>query len=324
MSAHLAEFEHLLQNPRTRALATDLLSMCLDIAGVVDPTPISDGAGTVFALVRGQWFDAFISGVSMFPYIGDLAKAGKFPKYLKTIEEAINMARESKAVADALKPIMVRLDRLLSALPGHNVDVARLRAKVAEFLTENRVAKSAAKILPDISGHFHYRQFTHNGNTIKEATGRLGVPGHVHQHRSRSAQRGVSGGTGDDAGHLIGNRFGASGRAENLSQQNWIQNQGGGTFHDLENAWEESLHQGVGIEVRVQDVLRKGESRPFMRRVQWVEVDTAGHMSRHELIFANPHSVKSRLQQNIPGNEFPPGHVADIVDLNAYRARQGK
>lgn len=301
-------------------MSLDLLGMCLDLAGIVDPTPTSDAASAVLSLVRGNWFDAAISGVSMVPYVGDLAKAGKFPRYLRTVERAINLARENQAVADALRPVMRRLDQLLDLMPTGSTDVQRLHAKVRQFLAENRVTRAAVRVLPDISAHFRYRQFVHRGNTIREASGRLGVPGQVMQHRSRSAQRGVSGGTGDDAGHLIGNRFGASGNAENLSQQNWVQNQGGGTFHDLENAWESSLKGGTGIYARVQDVMRPGETRPFMRRVQWSEVNPAGHVSNHELIFANPHSVRSRAAQGIPSEVFPPGHVAQIIDLNAFRA----
>jgi len=96
------------------------------------------------------------------------------------------------------------------------------------------------------------------------------------------------------------------------------------TYHDLENAWDASLHSGVGIQVRVQDVFRPGETRPFMRRTQWVEVDTAGRVSSHELIFANPHSARSREMQGIPCEVFPAGHVAQIIDLNAFRASRGR
>src|SRR5437870_2937171 len=50
------------------------------------------------------------------------------------------------------------------------------------------------------------------------------------------AQKKMAGGTGDDAGHLIGNRFGAPGGRENLSPQNWKANRFG-TYKDLENLW---------------------------------------------------------------------------------------
>ncbi|BDC48459.1 hypothetical protein F183_A07750 [Bryobacterales bacterium F-183] len=320
MSNPAKQADNLLHHPDARALSLDLLGMCLDLAGLVDPTPTSDAASAILSLVRGNWLDAAISGVSMVPYVGDLAKAGKFPRYLRTVERAINLARESTVVADALRPVMQRLDQLLDLLPSGSTDVQRLHAKVRQFLTENRVTRVAVRILPDISRHFSYRQFTHRGNTIREASGRLGVPGQVMQHRSSTAQRGVSSGTGDDAGHLIGNRFGASGGPENLSQQNWVQNRGGGTFHDLENEWAASLHGGTGIVARVQDVMRPGETRPFMRRVQWSEVDSAGRITHHERVFANPHSTRSRNAQDIPTEVFPPGHIAQVIDLNAFRA----
>ena len=60
-----------------RDLALDLTQLCFDLAGFVDPTPISDGVSGLIALGRGQWLDAAISGIAMVPYVGDLAKAGK-------------------------------------------------------------------------------------------------------------------------------------------------------------------------------------------------------------------------------------------------------
>ena len=60
-------------SPELRELALDLVQLSLDLAGIVDPTPISDGSGALLALARGLWLDSAISGVSMVPYVGDLA-----------------------------------------------------------------------------------------------------------------------------------------------------------------------------------------------------------------------------------------------------------
>ena len=64
-------------------------------------------------------------------------------------------------------------------------------------------------LLPDISNDFRFEETVRDGKTYKVGSGRLGVPGRVRTHRNQNAQRGVSEGSGDDAGHLIGNRFGA-------------------------------------------------------------------------------------------------------------------
>jgi len=69
----------------------------------------------------------------------------------------------------------------------------------------------------DVRGQYTFETFMRNGKRYKRAYGWLGMPNQVATHRSTSAQRGVAGGTGDDAGHLIGNRFGASGATSDLS-----------------------------------------------------------------------------------------------------------
>jgi len=90
----------------------------------------------------------------------------------------------------------------------------------------------------------------------------------VREFRSSSAQRGVAGGSGEDAGHLIGNRFGSPGGVENLSPQNWKANRYG-TYKDLEDRWARERLAGIDIFVQVTDVTKSGDVRPFMRNVQW-------------------------------------------------------
>ena len=65
-------------------LALDVTQMALDIVGLVDPTPISDGANGLISLARGDWLGAGISAVSMIPYVGDAAKLGKLGRYAET------------------------------------------------------------------------------------------------------------------------------------------------------------------------------------------------------------------------------------------------
>ena len=303
-----------------RELGLDLLQMALDLAGLFDPTPVSDGASGLLALARGQWLDAVISGVSMVPYIGDLAKAGKLPRYLKTLERAIELARKSPQAAAALLPGLRKLKEVLDLLPaGANRAIDEMKAAIDRFLSSSAAAKVASH-LPDISKHFKFRSFELDGKLYQEATGRLGIPGQVMTHRSRSAQRGVSAGTGDDAGHLIGNRFGAPGGGENLAQQNWKANQYG-TYKQLENKWADQLKGGTGVEVKVTDVTRKGDDRPFMRKVEWTEIAPDGSRSNHELIFANTHTPKSRDMQGIEPTVSTPqqNNVINVDFVNKQR-----
>jgi hypothetical protein len=159
--------------------------------------------------------------------------------------------------------------------------------------------------LEDVRGQYQFKVTMQNGKTYKQAWGWLGMPDQVQTHRSSSAQKGVAGGTGDDAGHLIGNRFGSPGGVDNLSLQNWKQNRYG-TYKDLENAWAAKRLTGIDIWVQVTDISRPGEVRPFMRNVQWKE-RTNGVDTPFEVIFANPHTPESREKQNIPPTNVGPG-----------------
>ena len=189
---------------------------------------------------------------------------------------------------------MFRQARGLTEYFNRNYD--RLRERYA---TEPGVEIRPSGPLPDVRGNFRFREFERNGKSYKEGSGRLGVPGRVQTFRETGAQRGVSAGTGDDAGHLIGNRFGATGGPENLSQQNWIANRYG-SYKGLEDDWAERLRQGSDIEVTVTDVTRPGEDRPFMRDVSWAETLPDGTVRKEQLTFMNSHTPKSRTAQDIP------------------------
>jgi hypothetical protein len=108
----------------------------------------------------------------------------------------------------------------------------------------------------------------------------------------------VSAGTGDDAGHLIGDRFGAPGGPQNLSPQNWVSNRYG-TYKHLEDDWAARLLEGFEIHVTVIDITRVGEDRPFVREVRWTERSPEGSTRPNELTFANMHTPRSREAQGI-------------------------
>ena len=154
--------------------------------------------------------------------------------------------------------------------------------------------------LPDISAQFLFRQWTQGNYSYKEASGELGIPGKVSTHRSIAAQRAMSMGTGEHAGHLIGIQFGAPGDVRNLGLQNPNMNtfapkglqaafQGhGGSYHDLESDWSDLLKAGYKIRVTVKDKYRKGENRPFSRSVHWTETKPgASSGTSRQLEFGN-------------------------------------
>jgi DNA/RNA non-specific endonuclease len=147
---------------------------------------------------------------------------------------------------------------------------------------------------------------------IKYAAGRLQVPGSVDPQRDLAAQRAVSKGRGDDAGHLIAHQFGGPEAHYNLSIQNYRQNQGGGTYWDLEQRWASDLKNGVKIDVTVREMSRKGEDRPYHRHVKWLETHKDS-LVLGELDFVNTMSPKGRAAEGIPKVEYP--NLAKVVDL---------
>lgn len=152
----------------------------------------------------------------------------------------------------------------------------------------------------DISKQHKYYETTDTAKGLKYkiAEGPLGKPSEVEQHRSGYEQSKVSAGTGDDAGHLIGNIFGGSGGGENLSLQNWKANEFG-TFKKLENAFRSKLENGTKIDVKVTDVTRVGEERPYHRIVEWTETAPDGTVTKNKLDFANMHTPESRDAQGV-------------------------
>jgi hypothetical protein len=75
----------------------------LDIVGIFDPTPVSDGINVGLSAKKGNWGDAIISGIGIIPYVGDLAKLGKVEKDVKIIEKAVELTKAEKRAAKLSK-----------------------------------------------------------------------------------------------------------------------------------------------------------------------------------------------------------------------------
>jgi hypothetical protein len=161
----------------------------------------------------------------------------------------------------------------------------------------------------DIRGQFTFREWSSNEYRYVRASGELGVPGAVVTHRDTSAQRQVSAGTGEHAGHLIAIQFGAPGDGRNLGLQNPNMNTfapkkyqeafagPGGNYHNLESTWKELLLNGWKVSVLVTDKYRSGEDRPFTRSVSWSGVSTWGEKQGGALDFGNFDSPQKRAAQ---------------------------
>lgn len=106
--------------PDTRAkiadLALDIAQLILDIGGIFEPTPFCDLTSGAISVARGDFLGALSSGLSVVPYLGDIAKFGKIGKYIKSAETLLNLARD-RAVLSALRPGLTHLYELLKFLP---------------------------------------------------------------------------------------------------------------------------------------------------------------------------------------------------------------
>ncbi len=69
----------------------EILSAALDLAGIVDPTGIADGANAVLQAKKGDWLNAGISAVAIIPVVGDVAKVGKIKKDVNIIKNTIKL-----------------------------------------------------------------------------------------------------------------------------------------------------------------------------------------------------------------------------------------
>jgi hypothetical protein len=145
-------------------LALDLVQIGLSIAGIFDPTPISDGVDGLISLFRGDFLGAGISVVSMIPYIGDAAKLGKLGKFAETIAKAVDLAKADAAFAATIKPTLEKIASALKSVPIDSLPkpareaLESMKTKLDEFLAPaarrgvDDVAPGAVKVTPDAKG----------------------------------------------------------------------------------------------------------------------------------------------------------------------------
>lgn len=108
-----------------------------------------------------------------------------------------------------------------------------------------------------------------------------------------------------DAGHLIGNLFGGSGDAENLSPQNWVQNRYG-TFRMQERRWQGQLLIGEQVWAKVIDKYHQGEDQPYVREVKSRSTIQGQETITNKLTFGNFQTARSRTARAIAPSAATP------------------
>jgi hypothetical protein len=99
---------------RRRALYLELAQTSLDLAGIVDPTPVSDLTGAGLSALRGDGVGVLIAIAGIVPYVGDLAKLGKLPKLAQVIEESIALSKLDSAFGKSARPILQKLQTAMA------------------------------------------------------------------------------------------------------------------------------------------------------------------------------------------------------------------
>ncbi|MGK6354107.1 DNA/RNA non-specific endonuclease [Sphingomonas sp. DT-207] len=302
-----------------RELALDLTQMGLDVAGLFDPTPISDGANGIVSLLRGDWLGAGISAVSMIPYIGDAAKLGKLGKWGETVMNAVDLARRDSGFAQAVQPALQKISDAIGAAPDGMLNALPQSARDTLLGMKRQIdelSAPAARGADDVaSAGMHSARIGNNQvNWTVDANGRptsasatlseVQPSGTKRSNGELSAQDEVRGRglDDDDAGHIIGHRFMGDQGAVNMFPQNFNFNRS--AYKTMENEWAAWIDAGGTVKVNV--ALKGGTAdRPAQVGVVYEVFNADG-----KRVFKN-----SELFDNAAGQVFDRVSTADIRKL---------
>ena len=141
--------------PEQQELALDLTQLALDIVGAFE-VPAADGANALISLGRKDWIGAGLSSLSMIPILGEVAKAGKVGKWLRTVNESIRVAREDSRFAALLRPALANIRKLLGHLPTSHLpkglahDLEEMKASIDAFLKPARSISRFDRLVEDL------------------------------------------------------------------------------------------------------------------------------------------------------------------------------
>jgi DNA/RNA non-specific endonuclease len=256
-------------------LALDMVQIGLSVAGIFDPTPVSDGIDGVISLLRGDFLGAGISVVSMVPYVGDAAKLGKLGKFAESIAKAVDLAKLDPAFAKQIGPALDKIRDTLKSVPLDSLPkpareaLESMKTKLDEFAAigtkTSKVGKNEVTWKLDADGY----------PVRAEGDLREVFPNATRSSAETTAQ-GKAGGRGeadDVGGHIFGHRFVLDQGDKNLFPQNGQFNNS--AYKKLENEWADWIKTGKK-EVHVEIEFSGGTAaRPDKMEVFYKVVDPA-------------------------------------------------
>lgn len=263
-----------------RELMLDLTQMGLTITGIFDPTPISDGSNFLISLGRGDLFGAVIDGVSMVPYLGDVAKVGKLGQFAEAIGRAVDIARADPQFARQVEPVLRSIDGVLDSAPIDSLPsavrepISSMKNNIDEFLAGGARAANATSDVTARTGRNEVKwTLDGEGRPIRaEATLGEVFPNASRSSAERTAQDNAAarGQQGDAGGHIIGHRFMLEQGNKNLFPQNAQFNNS--AYRTMENEWAAWIESGKEVRVQVE-LTPHGQARPDRVGVTYDVVD---------------------------------------------------
>ena len=283
-----------------RELMLDLGQLALDIAGIIDPTPGSDGTNAVISLLRGDWFGATTSAISILPAIGDLAKFGKLGRWAQTVEQVISRAATDSAFATRVRPALRKIGELIDAISrtvyrGLPDSVRTKLDDIQSAIGAFRAARIGGNVTGRLGDNRVDWTLDGQGRPVRAEARPTEVHAEPRTSEETRLQRQAGGADradDDQGGHLTAHRFiGEDGGLANLFPQNANFNLS--AYKTLENELADWIR--AGGEVRMNVNLRYGNdgTRPDRVEVSY----TVHHPDTGELIFEDGARFRNESSQ---------------------------
>lgn len=296
-----------------KGLALDLTQMGIDVVGMFDPTPTTGAINTGISLARHDWWGAALSAISMVPYAGDLARAGKLGKYAKVVVEVAEMAAKDSKFAKEVRPALEAIEAGLKKIPGSVLDMLPKGARNTIEAMKSTIGKALGRTADAVA----VLSAKHGSNEVKWTLDAAGRPTRVEatlsQIEAKGAERSAEelkaqdtvrglGVDGDDAGHVIGQRFMPDEGVKNMFPQNANFNRS--AYKTMENEWAAWIEAGGKVKIDVK-LVGGTANRPDHVEVVYQVLNDAG-----KRIYKNAETF-----DNISGQVFDRVSTADIRAL---------
>lgn len=295
-------------------LGLDLGQMALDVAGLFDPTPISDGTNAVVSagraigsLLSGDWgaagghaLNGAISAVAIVPVAGDAAKLGKIGKWAETVGDAVGAVAHNPALRETLAPALQKVRDAIGAIPAGALDALPAGARESleatkrqldEFFSPTVAANAASATNLTARVGANSAEWTVNAAgqpTRVTATLSELQPSGIARGRDELAAQDAVRGRGladDDAGHVIGHRFLGDQGTRNMFPQNFNFNRG--AYKTMENEWAAWIQHGGTVKANVE-LIGGTAGRPAQVGVRYEVFNAAGErVHRARALFDN-------------------------------------